>query len=384
MAQATPDNNMTITSAEDTIAAPSFEDAFTRSDTSIGSGSFGSVYECKPTSIGEAYLLRKGLIEAGQKIPGLVVKSLATAIGSDPREKENLSTWKHKGIVQFFGEFPDSKGQRHLVLEAMYGVGDGDLFPEQLNGASPGDFWRYIITHNPISDGEFRMIAYQLLSAVAFLHSEVVAHRDLKTENMLCGLPILETKLGTAPTVKLSDFGTARALDVEDQFGLRRQGTTLAIGIDGTKRWTGTAQYIAPELLKLGEQAEAIANTLLHEKARQGYKELAREIRFIDEYDTKCDIYSLGVTFVFMLTKMLPYGSFSNPMEICFQYKIGETAVKKCIPLMNHFRIEPDTMKLILAMIAENPDDRPTAEELLNSSYFDAMREDDDDEMMDM
>ena len=85
---------------------------------------------------------------------------------------------------------------------------------------------------------------------------------------------------------------------------------------------------------------------------------------------------------------MLPYGSFNNPMEICFQYKIGETAVKKCIPLMNHFRIEPDTMKLILAMIAENPKDRPTAEELLNSSYFDAMREDDDDddddEMMDM
>jgi hypothetical protein len=45
--------------------------------------------------------------------------------------------------------------------------------------------------------------------------------------------------------------------------------------------------------------------------------------------------------------------------------------------------IEPDTKTLILAMIAENPKDRPTAEELLNSSYFDAMREkeDDDDEM---
>jgi len=387
MAQATPDDNMTITPAEDTISAPYFDDAFTRSDTSIGSGSFGSVYECTPTPVGEAYLLRKGLIEAGQTIPGLVVKSLATAIGSDPREKENLSMWKHKGIVQFFGEFPDRSGQRHLVLEAMYGVGDGDLFknaPDQLKGASPGDFWRYIITHNPISDGEFRMIAYQLLSAVAFLHSEIVAHRDLKTENMLCGLPILETKLGTAPTVKLSDFGTARALDVEDQFGLRRQGTTLAIGIDGTKRWTGTAQYIAPELLKLGEQADAIANTLLHEKAKQGYKELAREIRFIDEYDTKCDIYSLGVTFVFMLTKTLPYGSFSNPMEICFQYKIGETAVKKCLPLMNYFKIEPDTMKLVLSMIAENPDDRPSAETLLSKSYFDAMREDHghgDDEM---
>ena len=35
MAQAPPDDNMTITPAEDTISAPYFDDAFTRSDTSI-------------------------------------------------------------------------------------------------------------------------------------------------------------------------------------------------------------------------------------------------------------------------------------------------------------------------------------------------------------
>ena len=36
----------------------------------------------------------------------------------DARERENLNTWKHHGIVQYYGEFPDKSGRRHLVLEA--------------------------------------------------------------------------------------------------------------------------------------------------------------------------------------------------------------------------------------------------------------------------
>jgi serine/threonine protein kinase len=316
MAQATPDDNMTITPAEDTISAPYFDDAFTRSDTSIGSGSFGSVYECTPTQVGLAYLRDQGLV--GDTVPRLVVKSPKDIHTGDSRERENLSTWKHKGIVQFFGEFPDrSNGVRHLVLEAMNGVGDGDVKISDVDkkASSPGDFWRYIATREALTDGEFRMIAFQLLSAIEYLHHYNVVHRDLKTENMLCGEPILANpKLGTAPTVKLSDFGTARALTVVDQYGLRRQGTTLAIGIDGTKRWTGTAQFIAPELLKLGAAAGVLADELLDAKAAHSPNEkFPREIHFMAVYDTKCDIYSLGVTFFSMLLKKLPYGNENDP-----------------------------------------------------------------------
>jgi hypothetical protein len=40
-------------------------------------------------------------------------------------ELEALDKWKHGG--QFFGEFREPSGCRHLILEAMEGVGDGQL-----------------------------------------------------------------------------------------------------------------------------------------------------------------------------------------------------------------------------------------------------------------
>jgi serine/threonine protein kinase len=359
---------------------PYFQDAFDVVNASIGEGSFGSVYEVTPTPLGLAFLRSQGLV--GDKVPRLVVKSpKKLKVPADDRERQNLRKWRHKGIVQFFGDFEDREnGQQHLVLEAMHGVGDGALrekllkkSPEFLDGASPGDFWRYIMTRDQMSDEVFRVIAYQLLLPLHHLHHEHVAHRDLKTENILCGYPLINTIRGMAPTVKLSDFGTARALDVKDQFGITtRQGTTLAIDVFGEKRWIGTVQYIAPELLKLGEDAEKLADTILSEIPKIGPNEqlFPGEIHIVHEYSTACDIYSLGVTFFFMLTKMLPYGKENDPLEIRFQYKIKRTAFENCKPILELFKIEPETINLVLSMVAENPESRPTAADLLSSTYF--------------
>jgi serine/threonine protein kinase len=367
------------------IPTPYFQDAFEKGNASIGEGSFGSVYEVTPTPLGLAFLRSQGLI--GDKVPRLVVKSPNGRRTGDPRERENLRTWRHKGIVQFFGEFPDRDNEQrhHLVLEAMHGVGDGAAreellkkFPEFLKGASPGEFWRYIMTRDRMSDEVFRVIAYQLLLPLQYLHSYDVAHRDLKAENILCGYPLINTIRGMAPTVKLSDFGTARALNVEGQLGIStRQGTTLTIEADGTKRWTGTAQYIAPELLILGEQALEMAREL-----RIGHPE--QEIHFTADYSTKCDIFSLGVTFFFMLTKSLPYRNANyGPLDLIEAYRMDNTTpAQRCLPIMNFFRIDPETIKLVLSMVSGDPNERPTAADLLNSSYFTSVKDDHGDELM--
>lgn len=374
--------------AKSPVQPPTFEEAFT-TGVEIGKGSFGYVLECFPTPKGIEYLRYLKLVDA--EVPHLVVKSPNKGLPVDKavkspkkgvnRESEALNSWKHKNIVQFFGEFKDQSGGRHLVLEQMSGVSDGPFicyFSEKdKKESSSGDLWRYIMSRKLVSDGEFRIIAFQILSGIKYLHEHNVAHRDLKTENMLCGSPIIKTSIGDAPTVKLSDFGTARVLSVEHQVaGGLREGTTVEIVNDNVYdlKWMGTAQYIAPELLKAG--AEKIEEMRRRSEGSENPKRLRVDIpkKVVGLYDTKCDIYSLGVTFSFMLTKELPYRRENNEEKIYDYISVGGTANRLLKLIMNRNNISPETINLVLKMLESDPSKRSSAAELLADSYFDSIR----------
>ena len=357
---------------------PLFDEAFVTGQI-IGLGSFGEVRECRPTAVGHSYLVQANLINPATSVPQLVVKSPRRGAPKDNREREAdererqaLQSWTHKNIVQFFGEFPDSTGSPHLVLERIGGLADGPhiglLTGEDQRASSTGELWRYIVTRDRITDGEFRLMSFQILSATAYLHENGVAHRDLKTENMLCGLPMITTSLGIAPTVKLSDFGTARVLSVEDQFGVthHREGTVISI-VNGQPRWLGTTQFIAPELLRAGIDR-------VRQAREDGAINLDNSVRYLGAYDKNCDIYSLGITFVFMLTKTLPYGT-SNDAALLFRFmESGSTAAVLCNDVMIQYNVNEETRKLVLSMLHIDPLQRSSAKDLLSSRYFDMIR----------
>eukprot|EP01083_Nonionella_stella_P128444 389241_1 len=77
-----------------------------------------------------------------------------------------------------------------------------------------------------ISEMEIKVIAKQLVCALQFLHESRVIHRDIKPQNIL---------LSADNTIKLCDFGFARALSEE---------STMATSIKGTPL------YMAPELVQ--------------------------------------------------------------------------------------------------------------------------------------
>ena len=190
----------------------------------------------KPTEAGATFL-RARLRELGRAadgaLPQVIVKApkidtgkvaLLSASEIEYREKDAatekaaLRAWHHPGIVTFFGAFISrtDHDRQHLVLEACNGTGsDGPVMPFDMdhggpNGATRGDFWRYITTRLHPSDEAFRFIAWQLLAPVAYLHKHEVAHRDLKNENFL-----VSGKTTTASGVELPIVKVRRAAHKE-------------------------------------------------------------------------------------------------------------------------------------------------------------------------
>ncbi|XP_059110240.1 maternal embryonic leucine zipper kinase isoform X3 [Peromyscus eremicus] len=94
------------------------------------------------------------------------------ALGSDlPRVKTEIDALKnlrHQHICQLYHVL-ETKNKIFMVLEHCPG---GELFD-------------YIISQDRLSEEETRVVFRQILSAVAYVHSQGYAHRDLKPENLL-------------------------------------------------------------------------------------------------------------------------------------------------------------------------------------------------------
>ena len=115
----------------------------------------------------------------------------------------------HANIVTLFDWFEDESAI-HLVLEYC---GGGDL----------GD--KILQTRNQLTEKQACEWTYQILLAIAHLHSKKVCHRDIKPENFLISTP--------SNCLKLSDFGLAIRIDPKKSI---------------LRETAGTPAYQAPEI----------------------------------------------------------------------------------------------------------------------------------------
>uniref|UniRef100_A0A803LCW9 Protein kinase domain-containing protein n=1 Tax=Chenopodium quinoa TaxID=63459 RepID=A0A803LCW9_CHEQI len=93
-----------------------------------------------------------------------------------------------------------------------------------LEYAPNGDFLTYLTSRNLMSEAEARPYFLQLISGVEYLHQKMVAHRDLKLENLL---------IDGNFNLKISDFGLSAIMN--NSYLLRQN--------------CGSLQYAAPELI---------------------------------------------------------------------------------------------------------------------------------------
>ena len=184
------------------------------------------------------------------------------------------------------------------------------LVMEMCNG---GELFDRIVLKQKYNEKEARDLIKILLEAIKYIHDNRVVHRDLKPENLL-----LESKNDDA-NVKIADFGFAQRL--EDNQLLKDQ--------------CGTPGYVAPEIIRM------------------------------KLYDTKVDMWSIGVISYIILAGYPPFYS-EDQKKLFRKIKNGEYVFHS--PHWDD--VSQDAKDYISGLLTVNPASRLSADDALKHPWI--------------
>ncbi|MFB0840103.1 serine/threonine-protein kinase [Arthrobacter sp. E44] len=252
-----------------------------RIDAVIGRGATASVYRARDEQLGRDVALK--VFSAGN----------AAGPGRFEAEMRLVATFNHPALVTLYDAGTDTRvPEEPRTFLSMELINGQDLHARLRGG--------------PLSAHDVACIGADLASALDYVHGRGIIHRDIKPANIL----LAETRPGTAPRPKLTDFGIARILE-----GPRLTATGLTVG---------TAAYLSPE--------QATGTVLGPES----------------------DIYSLGLVLLECLTGTLEYPGTSVESAVARLHR----------PPRIPAALGPRWDALLRAMTATEPAGRPAARDV--------------------
>lgn len=229
-------------------------------------------------------------------------------------EKSSLNSFEDEDIMNEIKTLAAMDHPNIMKIKGYYQTANHlYIVSEYLSGGELFD--RIIEVHN-FNENQAAKLIEQILSAVSYLHKHSIIHRDLKPENI-----VFESK-DKDSLLKIIDFGTSKKISKNEKLKSR----------------LGTAYYIAPEVLA-------------------------------QSYNEKCDIWSCGVIFYVLLFGVPPFNGKTD--EDIFE-KIKKGTFK--FPESGH-KVSDEAKKLITKMLTKNPDNRPSADQLLKDQWFEKLRD---------
>lgn len=248
----------------------------------LGRGGMAAVYRAHDDALGRT----------------VAIKTMTTVPGGDPagrerfrREARAAAALSHAHVVAVHDVLEeDVAGVRvpYLVMEYVRGRPLSHYVPPNPGGLPLAEALRFVS---------------EILDALAASHAAGLVHRDVKPAN------VMVTEAGS---VKVMDFGIARALDAQ------------ATALTGTGFIVGTPHYMAPEQFTAGSPV-----------------------------DPRCDLYAVGVILFQLLTGKLPFDAESG-FQIGYQHVNAEPPALSSLGV----QVPGEVQALLTRALAKSPQDR--------------------------
>ena len=216
-------------------------------------------------------------------------------------EIDILKKLSHPNIVRIY-EFYESDNNFYLINENCEG----------------GELYNYI-NNSTLNEQQLSVIFYQVFSGLCYLHENNILHRDMKPENILISKK--EKDLLSDEEyfwIQIIDFGTAKI------FEQNKSENSIV----------GSAYYIAPEVLN-------------------------------QDYNEKCDTWSVGVILYMFLVGRPPFNGRSNE-------EIINSIKTKNLDENNEKLLQrsPEVRDLVKGLLEKDTSKRLSAKEALNHKWF--------------
>lgn len=234
----------------------------------------------------------------------VAVKQLNANLAADPtclarfrREAHAAASLNHPAIAAVFDTGEETNPRTGISIPY--------IVMELVDGSTLRDL---LLDGPPIEVGDALQITEAILEALGHSHHVGIIHRDIKPANVM---------ITQAGTVKVMDFGIARAVDDTTSASLTQTATVI-----------GTAQYLSPEQAR-GESV-----------------------------DVRSDIYSTGCVLYELLVGRTPFVG-DSALSVAYQH-VHEDPLP---PSRVNAQVTPQMDAIVLTALAKDPDDRfPTAD----------------------
>ncbi len=294
----------------------------------IGQGTFGKVYKSSYyTKDNELKTVAIKKISMSSQDEGLPL----TAV----REISILKSYHHPNLVELLDiviapvKSPNFRGHVDLVFEYM-----------------EHDINALVESKIQFTAGQIKNIMRQILSGIAYLHSNNIIHRDIKSANIL---------LNNKGVVKLGDFGLARTISPIVQRNKLYSGNVVTIWYRPPELLLGMKNYdLKVDMWSIGC---VFAELLMGEPIFKGNNEKEQIEQIFKICGSPNEMTWHGVVFLPDYDLLTPKNTFDNNLKIYLTSKSSTP-------------IDDITFDLIQKMLMVNPRERISAEEALKHEYF--------------